>query len=118
VAQHLHDVYYRWGEPFQVLSDNGAQFISFVLKLLKERARVQAHPVAAYSHQSNRLCERTNQTVLKVLRAMVLSELLGSQTHRHWGQLLPQVRRLLMRVPNARLGTTPQALTYMNCEDA
>ena len=118
VVQHLHDVYCRWGKPYQVRSDNGAQFISFVVKLLNERARVQTHPVVAYSHQSNGLCERTNQTVLKALRAMVLSERLGPQTHLHWGRLLPQVRRLLMRLPNARLGTTPQALAYMNCEDA
>lgn len=118
VVQHLHDVYCRWGKPYQVRSDNGAQFISFVVKLLNERARVKTHPVVAYSHQSNGLCERTNQTVLKALRAMVLSERLGPQTHLHWGRLLPQVRRLLMRVPNARLGTTPQALAYMNCEDA
>jgi hypothetical protein len=118
VVQHLHDVYCRWGKPYQVRSDNGAQFVSFVVKLLNERARVQTHPVVAYSHQSNGLCERTNQTVLKALRAMVLSERLGPQTHLYWGRLLPQVRRLLMHVPNARLGTTPQALAYMNCEDA
>ena len=49
---------------------------------------------------------------------MVLSERLGPQTHLHWGRLPPQVRRLLMRVSNARLGTTLQALAYMNCEEA
>jgi len=118
VVQHLHDVYCRWGKPHQVRSDNGAQFVSFVVRLLNERARVQTHPVVAYSHQSNGLCERTNQAVLKALRAMVLSERLGPQTHLHWGRLLPQVRRLLMRLPNARLGTTPQALAYMNCEES
>jgi hypothetical protein len=79
VVQHLHDVYCRWGKPYQVRSDNGAQFVSFVVKLLNERARVQTHPVVAYSHQSNGLCERTNQA----LRAMVLRERLGPQTHLH-----------------------------------
>jgi len=43
-----------------------------------------------YSHNSNGQVENANRRVMDVLRAMILDDRLGPQTHLQWSLLLPE----------------------------
>jgi hypothetical protein len=84
-----------------------------VTKQLLKRARVQHHFTAPYSHNSNGQVENANRRVMEILRAMILDDRLGPQTHQQWSLLLPAVRRVLMSRLVLQHGCCPNDLAYM-----
>jgi hypothetical protein len=54
---------------------------------------------------------------MDVLRALVLDDRLGVNTHTKWSLLLPQVRRIIMTRTVLQHGCTPNDLAYMNCPE-
>jgi hypothetical protein len=109
----LHDVLCRWGKPHRVRCDNAKAFAAQVTRQLLQRARVKQHFCAPYSHNSNGQVENANRRVMDLLRAMILEDRLGPQTHLQWSLLLPAVRRVLMSRMVLQYGCCPNDLAYM-----
>jgi transposase InsO family protein len=117
VFQALYDVLCRWGTPHELRCDNAKAFTSAMVKALLSRSRVKQHLTAPYSHQSNGQVENCNRRVMDILRALVIDDRLGINTHTKWSLLLPQVRRVLMTRTILQHGCTPNELAYMNCPE-
>lgn len=117
VTNCLHDVLCRWGRPHRVRCDNAKAFAATVTKQLLQRARVEQHFCAPYSHNSNGQVENANRRVMEILRAMVLDDRLGPQTHLQWSLLLPAVRRVMMSRLVLQHGCCPNDLAYMFCPE-
>jgi hypothetical protein len=109
----LHDVLCRWGKPHQVRCDNAKAFAALVTKQLLHRAKVKQNFCAPYSHNSNGQVENANRRVMDVLRAMILDNRLGANTHLQWGLLLPAVRRIIMARTILQYGCCPNDIAYM-----
>jgi hypothetical protein len=80
---------------------------------LLKRAKVRQHFTAPYSHTSNGQVENANRRVMEILRAMILDERLGPQTHVQWSLLLPAVRRVMMSRTILQYGCCPNDIAYM-----
>jgi hypothetical protein len=117
VFQCLNDLLCRWGTPHELRCDNAKAFTSTIVKALLSRSHVKMHLTAPYSHQSNGQVENCNRRVMDVLRALVLDDRLGVNTHTKWSLLLPQVRRIIMTRTVLQHGCTPNDLAYMNCPE-
>ena len=117
VTTCLHDVLCRWGRPYRVRCDNAKAFAATVTKQLLQRARINQHFCAPYSHNSNGQVENANRRVMEILRAMVLDDRLGPQTHLQWSLLLPAVRRVMMSRLVLQHGCCPNDLAYMFCPE-
>ena len=117
VFQALNDVLCRWGTPHELRCDNAKAFTSAMVKALLNRSHVKQHLTAAYSHQSNGQVENCNRRVMDILRALVLDDRLGINTHTKWSLLLPQVRRILMTRTVLQHGCTPNEIAYMHCPE-
>ena len=113
----LHDVLCRWGRPHQVRHDNAKAFAAQVTAQLFKRARVKQHFTAPYSHNSNGQVENANRRVMTILRAMILDQRLGLQTHLQWSLLLPAVRRTMMTRTVLQHGCCPNDLAYAFCPE-
>jgi hypothetical protein len=109
----LHDVLCRWGKPHQVRCDNAKAFAALVTKQLLHRAKVKQNFCAPYSHNSNGQVENANRRVMDILRAMILDDRLGANTHLQWGLLLPAVRRIIMARTVLQYGCCPNDIAYM-----
>jgi hypothetical protein len=109
----LHDVLCRWGRPHRVRCDNAKAFAATVTKQLLQRAKVRQHFCAPYSHNSNGQVENANRRIMDILRAMILDDRLGPQTHLQWSLLLPAVRRVIMCRVVLQHGCCPNDLAYM-----
>ena len=117
VFQALNDVLCRWGTPHELRCDNAKAFTSAMVKALLGRSHVKQHLTAPYSHQSNGQVENCNRRVMEILRALVLDDRLGVNTHTKWSLLLPQVRRVLMTRTVLQHGCTPNEIAYMHCPE-
>lgn len=117
VFQALNDVLCRWGTPHELRCDNAKAFTSAMVKALLSRSHVKQHLTAAYSHQSNGQVENCNRRVMDILRALVMDDRLGVNTHTKWSLLLPQVRRVLMTRTVLQHGCTPNEIAYMHCPE-
>jgi transposase InsO family protein len=117
VFQALNDVLCRWGTPHELRCDNAKAFTSSMVKALLSRSHVKQHLTAAYSHQSNGQVENCNRRVMDILRALIIDDRLGINTHTKWSLLLPQVRRVLMTRTVLQHGCTPNDLAYMHCPE-
>jgi transposase InsO family protein len=117
VFQCLYDVLCRWGTPHELRCDNAKAFTSSIVKALLSRSYVKMHLTAPYSHQSNGQVENCNRRVMDIIRALVLDDRLGVNTHTKWSLLLPQVRRIIMTRTVLQHGCTPNDLAYMNCPE-
>jgi hypothetical protein len=71
VAEKLEDqVFCRFGAPKNIISDNGSQFISKVMKKLCKEWNIKHRLISTYHPQSN-ASERTNQTLKQLIRSFV-----------------------------------------------
>ena len=61
----------RFGEPSQILTDNGTQFVNSVVTDLCTMHDVQHVTVLAYSKEENSIVERINKEVMRHLRAFI-----------------------------------------------
>ncbi len=113
VTTCLHDVLCRYGRPHQIRCDNAKAFAAQVTKQLLQRAGVKQNFCAPYSHNSNGQVENANRRVMEVLRAMILDDRLGANTHLRWSLLLPAVRRVIMTRTILQYGCCPNDLCYV-----
>ena len=105
VAQFIQTcIIYRFGTPFEVITDNGSHFQGEVSQLLQKEG-IQRHRSSPYRPQTNGAVEAANKTLKSILQKMV-------DKHRNWHEKLAPALwgyRTSTRTPT---GATPYALVH------
>ena len=79
----IREILCRHGAPVKVLSDQGRNFLSDVVKEICEFTRTTKIQTAAYHPQTNGLCERFNGTLYQILSAYT------NENQTNWDTMLP-----------------------------
>ena len=106
VAEHLITLFTRVGIPAEILNDQGANFMSALLKALYKRLNIKSIRTSPYHPQSDGLVERFNQTLKAMLRKFV------SENNHNWDKDLPYLLFAYREVPQASTGFSPFELLY------
>lgn len=96
----VQEIFYKFGIPEIIHSDNGAQFISKNFENLLKTYKIQHIRTAVYSPQSN-ASERVNQSVLSAIRAYL------NEDHRDWDLYLSEIECALRTAVHSATGYTP-----------
>jgi len=108
VLQHFN----RFGEPSQILTDNGTQFKNEILKELFALIGIENVLVLAYSKEENAIVERNNREVLRHLRAFVYD--LNLATKKNIQEMLPSVQRIINANTKAPNQSSPAQILFGN----
>ena len=106
IAHELFLLFSRMGICDSILSDQGTNFMSRVLKLLYKWLKIERIRTSVYHPQTDGLVERFNQTLKKMLRKLVDTD------GKDWDQLIPYVLFSIREVPQASTGFSPFELLY------
>ncbi|KAL1473493.1 hypothetical protein MTO96_038631 [Rhipicephalus appendiculatus] len=106
VIKHLHNVFYTYGTPDHCLSDHGSAFESNEFKRFMRLHSVELHFTTAYRPEGNGLVERSNGTLLAVLRKICAIEPLS------WPSKLQEAAFAIKTSINASTNFTPFELLY------
>ena len=106
VAEALMVVFSRLGVPNEILSDNGTQFVSGVMKEVSRLLGVRQFHTSPYHPMANGACERFNGTLKQMLRRMC------QERPRDWDRYLPALLFAYREVPHESLGYSPFELMY------
>ena len=85
IAKKLIDFFSHYGVPKEILTDQGSNFMSELLKEIYQLLGVKSIRTSPYHPQTDGLVERYNQTLKMMLRKVLLTE------RRSWDKLLPLV---------------------------
>jgi hypothetical protein len=106
VAQKLeNEIFCRWGAPSSLLSDNGKQFISHLVKKLCKNWGVRQKFTSYYHPQCN-ITERVNKNIVAIIRTYV------DRKHNRWDEFLPQVGMALRTAVSDTTGYSPAMLNF------
>ncbi|XP_071487443.1 uncharacterized protein [Diadema antillarum] len=106
VAEALVEVFSRLGIPNEILSDNGTQFVSGVMKEAAQLLGVKQFHTTPYHPMANGACERFNGTLKQMLRRMC------QERPRDWDRFLPALLFAYRELPHESLGFSPFELMY------
>ena len=81
----------RYGNPAQILFDNGSQFINKVVKEVVTMCGLEQIMTLAYSKEENSIVERSNKEVMRHVRALVYE----LNDNENLPDLLPSVQRIM-----------------------
>ena len=100
----------RFGNPSQILTDNGSQFINGTVEELMKIVGLQHVKILAYSKEENSIVERINKEVMRHLRALVYE----TSANENIEELLPSVQRIINANRNASNQASPAELLFGN----
>ena len=104
VARKLEqEVFCRWGAPSSLLSDNGTQFTSNILKTVCKTWGVKQKFTSVYHPQAN-ITERINRNIVAIIRTYV------ERKHAKWDEFLPEVGLALRTAVSDTTGFSPSML--------
>ncbi|KAL2081694.1 hypothetical protein ACEWY4_023547 [Coilia grayii] len=106
VANCLVQLFTRVGVPREIVTDQGTNFMSVLLKQVYSLLGVKAIKTTPYHPQTDGLVERFNRTLKTMLRRFV------SQTGTDWDDWLPYLLFAYREVPQASTGFSPFELLY------
>jgi len=106
VAEALVNIYSRLGVPTEILSDQGTQFMSEVMKQVNKLLGVNAMRSSPYHPQCNGLVERFNGTLKKMLQRMC------SERPKDWDRYINALLFAYREVPQRSTGFSPFELMY------
>lgn len=106
VAKALITVFSRFGFPSEILSDQGSDFTSELMRLFMSEFNIGHVKISAYHPQSNAICERWNGTMKSMIRALKSSFL------NDWDECLPWILFAYREIPVETLGFSPFELTF------
>lgn len=106
VATSLVQLFSRVRFPAEILTDQGTNFMSTLLKQVYQLLGIKSLRTTPYHPQTDGLTERFNQTLKQMLRKFV------SETGRDWDQWLPYLLFAYREVPQASTGFSPFELLY------
>jgi hypothetical protein len=81
----------RFGNPGQIIHDNGPQFNNGLIEEIVALTGTQQIATLPYSSEENAIVERANKEVMKHLRAIIFDSNIIS----NWEDYLPQVQRIM-----------------------
>jgi hypothetical protein len=110
VAECLFAVYNRYGRPRVMRADGAKAFHGSVLTALNRMLAVENHVTLAYSPYQNGQNERQNQEIGRHLRAMVMGDVIGTNSMMRWGTLTSAVQRILNNTVHGDVMCTPNEL--------
>ena len=94
-------VFSRLGMPNEMLSDNGSQFVSGVMKEVARILGVRQLYTTPYHPKANGACERFNGTLKQMLRRMC------QERPADWDRYLPALLFSYCEVPHEATGYSP-----------
>uniref|UniRef100_A0A674IBQ6 Gypsy retrotransposon integrase-like protein 1 n=1 Tax=Terrapene triunguis TaxID=2587831 RepID=A0A674IBQ6_9SAUR len=106
IADELVKVFARVGLPREILTDQGTNFTSRLLRQVCELLGVKQLRTSVYHPQTDGLVERFNQTLKDMLRKFPQEDL------RRWDQLLPPLLLAVREVPQSSTKFSPFELLY------
>lgn len=107
-AERLLEYTSRYGQPLQILSDGGTQFLNETVKALCNLMKVDSIVATPYSKQENGMVERANKEVLRHLRAFIAD----SKVLESWPLALPLVQRIMNATTHSVLGVSPAEIVF------
>ena len=102
----LVQLFSRVGIPEEILTDQGTNFTSNLMKRLHKELGITAIRTSPYHPETDGLVERFNQTLKRMLRKFV------SDTGKDWDKWLPFLLFAYREVPQASTGFSPFELLY------
>ncbi|KAM8702628.1 hypothetical protein ACLKA7_000758 [Drosophila subpalustris] len=96
----VHEVFFKFGVPEVIHSDNGRQFTSKSFEAMIKAFGITHLRTPVYSPQSN-AAERVNRSVLSAIRTYL------EQDHREWDAYLPEVEVSIRNAVHTATGVTP-----------
>uniref|UniRef100_A0A667YIB5 Gypsy retrotransposon integrase-like protein 1 n=1 Tax=Myripristis murdjan TaxID=586833 RepID=A0A667YIB5_9TELE len=106
IAFCLVQFFSRVGFPREILTDQGTNFMSTLLKQVYQLLGIKGLRTTPYHPQTDGLTERFNQTLKQMLRKFV------NETGSDWDQWLPYLLFAYREVPQASTGFSPFELLY------
>ncbi|XP_034565105.1 uncharacterized protein LOC117830889 isoform X2 [Notolabrus celidotus] len=106
VAFCLVQFFSRVGFPCEILTDQGTNFMSTLLKQVYQLLGIRSLRTTPYHPQTDGLTERFNQTLKQMLRKFV------NNSGTDWDQWLPYLLFAYREVPQASTGFSPFELLY------
>lgn len=106
VAKALGQLITRVGIPREIITDQGTNFMSTLLKHTYKFLGIKAIRSTPYHPQTDGLVERFNQTLKRMLRRFV------NETGKDWDAWLPYLLFAYREVPQASTGFSPFELLY------
>ncbi|KAA3681974.1 uncharacterized protein DEA37_0015256 [Paragonimus westermani] len=102
----IYELVARFGTPIELHSEQDAAFESRLLEEVCRMLPIHKTRTTSYHPQSNGLIERTNRTVMTILRAFIKRH----QSDR-WDEILPQRLLAYRAAVHLSTGYTPSLLT-------
>ena len=106
IAEALLGMFSRVGFPKEILSDNGAQFVSRVMSEVSRLISVKQLFSSPYHPMANGLCEKFNGTLKKMLLRMC------NEQPREWDRYIEPLLFAYREVPQESTGFSPFELLY------
>ena len=106
IAEALIGIFSRVGFPREILSDNGAQFVSQVMKEVTRLISVTHLFSSPYHPMANGLCEKFNGTLKKMLIRM------SNEQPKEWDRFIEPLLFAYREVPQESTGFSPFELLY------
>ena len=106
IAKELVTVFSRTGIPEEILSDQGANFMSMLLQEMYQLLHIRRIRTSPYHPQTDGLVERFNGTMKGMLRKFV------GRGRKDWDEYLPYLLFAYREVPQASTGFSPFELLY------
>ena len=106
VAEALLSIFTRVGLPKEILSDNGTQLSSDLMKEVMRLLHIKQLHTTIYHAQCNGLVERFHSTLKSMLRKMT------EERPRDWDRYLPALLFSYREIPQTSTGFSPFELLY------
>ena len=105
-VKFFEEIFCRFSSPRFLLSDNGGNYISNLLKLHAQKYNVKHLFISAYNSRSNGQAERMHQTMNQMLTHFVNSH------HTDWDEYLPQIQFAYNTTVQESTGQTPFRIVF------
>ena len=106
IAEELVKLFTRVGVPAEVLTDQGSNFMSQLLREVYHLLSIVPINTSPYHPQTNELVERFNQTLKAMLKKA------ASEDGKDWDCLIPYLLFAYREVPQSSTGFSPFELLY------
>jgi transposase InsO family protein len=95
----------RYGVPYEIITDNGKNFVAKRLEDYLQQFRIQHHRSSPYRPQMNGAVEAANKNIIKILKKTV-------ESGRDWQEKLPYTLWAYRTSIRISTGATPFSLVY------
>ena len=106
VAEKMIELFSRVGIPQEILTDQGTNFTSQLLKEVHSMLHINSIRTSPYHPQTDGLVERFNQTLKQMLKKT------ASEEGKDWDKLIPYLLFAYREVPQMSTGFSPFELMY------